>query len=60
MFKNKWLVSYLIATLIKMGTLIVIIVNGHPNIIRICSYKTLANIIIMLEQNARASTHLVA
>jgi hypothetical protein len=44
----------------KLGTLSVIIVNGHPNLIRICSYKYLVIIVTMLVQNVHASTHFVA
>jgi hypothetical protein len=35
-------------------------VNGHPNFIKMCSYINLVKTIIMLVQNARASTHVVA
>ncbi len=40
--KIKWLVRYLITSLIKWVPGLVMIVNGHPNLVRICSYNNLA------------------
>jgi hypothetical protein len=32
-------------------------VNGHPNLVRICSYEDLAVIVAMLVRSVQASTH---
>jgi hypothetical protein len=39
----------------KMGTLITHNFNGHPNLVRICSYKNLATIATMLVWNAHVN-----
>jgi hypothetical protein len=35
-------------------------VNGHPNLVKMCSYRNLVITVAMLVRNVRASTHFVA
>jgi hypothetical protein len=60
MFHNKMVNEVLDYIINKMGTLIGQMVNGHPNLVRICSYRNLVVTTTMLVQNAWASTHFVA
>ncbi len=52
MSKMKWLVRYLIASLIKWVPWSVTMVNGHPNVVRMCSYKNLTITTLVLVRNA--------
>jgi len=59
-FRIKWLVRYLMASLIKFVPWSMTMVNGHPNQMKMCSYNNLVITTIILMQIVGASPHFVA
>jgi hypothetical protein len=60
MFQNKMVSEVPNYIINKMGTWSVTMVNGHPNLVKMCLYRNLVIIVVMLVQSAWASIHFVA